>query len=202
MLKAVIFDMGGVLLRNTNPRYREKWAGRLGLRPQELEDLVFNSESGRQAQMGHKTNAAHWQWLSNKLGLDSIDLTLFHEEFFKGDTIDEELIAHIKRLREADFVLGLLSNATDNTRKMLTETHPIIANFDGVVISAEVGVMKPAPKIYHLAAESVRVQPEEALFIDDIRVNVEGARQVGMQAIHFTTSVETRQKIAEATGVA
>jgi HAD superfamily hydrolase (TIGR01509 family) len=61
--------------------------------------------------------------------------------------------------------------------------------------------MKPEPKIYHLAAESVGVKPDEALFVDDFIENVEAARQVGMQAIHFSDSETVQQKLANITGV-
>jgi HAD superfamily hydrolase (TIGR01509 family) len=85
---------------------------------------------------------------------------------------------------------------------LLSGDYPIIDNFDGIVISAEVGVMKPAPKIYRLAAESVGVEAAEALFVDDVMANVEGARAVGMEAVHFTNPELARQQLIEFTGVA
>jgi HAD superfamily hydrolase (TIGR01509 family) len=61
--------------------------------------------------------------------------------------------------------------------------------------------MKPEPKVYLLAAESVGVKPDEALFIDDFIENVEGARRVGMQALHFQEPEALQQRLAELTGV-
>jgi 2-haloacid dehalogenase len=61
--------------------------------------------------------------------------------------------------------------------------------------------MKPDPKIYYLAAESVGVQVTEALFVDDFAENIEGARAVGMQALHFTDPDTARQELAAITGV-
>ena len=57
--------------------------------------------------------------------------------------------------------------------------------FDRIVISAEVGVTKPKAEIYLLALQQLEVSPSEAVFVDDFIENVEGARAVGMSAIHF-----------------
>ena len=59
-----------------------------------------------------------------------------------------------------------------------------------------VGLAKPDPRIYRLALERLRVAPEQAVFIDDVAANVEGARQVGMHAIRFQSPAQTRQELA------
>jgi epoxide hydrolase-like predicted phosphatase len=122
-------------------------------------------------------------------------------DFFAGDTLNEPLVEHIKRLRLAGYRTGLLSNFTDSARRVWTEVYPFIDYFDGIVISAEVGLMKPDPKIYYLAAESVGVQVTEALFVDDFAENIEGARAVGMLALHFTDPDAAQQELAAITGV-
>jgi epoxide hydrolase-like predicted phosphatase len=201
MLKAIIFDVGGVLIRTHSWAGREKWATRLGLDAREFENFIFSGESGRQAQLGQLTAASHWRQLANHFGLDEAGIIELRRDFFAGDRLDGTLVAYIKRLRQADYRTGLLSNAPDEARSLLTEDYPIIEYFDGVVISAEVGVMKPNSKIYHLAAESVGVEPAEALFIDDVSENVAGARSVGMQALHFTDSKVVQRQLVELTGV-
>jgi putative hydrolase of the HAD superfamily len=70
-----------------------------------------------------------------------------------------------------------------------------------VVISAEVGLMKPDPRIYRLAAESVGLETTEVLFVDDFIENVEGAKAVGMQAIHFADPETAQRQLAAITGV-
>ncbi|MCK6624341.1 MAG: HAD family phosphatase [Anaerolineae bacterium] len=200
-LKAVIFDVGGVLIRTQSRAGREKWAARLGLDPLEFETFVFSGESGRQAQLGEKTSAAHWRWLGDYFQLAEPELTELRRDFFAGDVLDEALVAHIQRLRQAGYRTGLLSNFWDVARRLWVEVYPFIHLFDGVVISSEVGLMKPDPRIYHLAAERVDVVPAEALFIDDFIQNIEGARAVGMQTIHFTNPEVAQQTLTEMTGV-
>jgi epoxide hydrolase-like predicted phosphatase len=202
MLKAIIFDVGGVLIRTQSRAGREKWAARLGLDSWAFENFVFNGESGRQAQLGQKTFAAHWRWLGNHFSLDEAGLAEMQRDFFAGDVMNESLVAYVKRLRQAGYRTGLLSNFGDDARHVWTEVYPFIEHFDGLVISAEVGLMKPDPKIYHLAAESVRVKVEEALFVDDFIENIEGAKRVGMQTIHFTDPETVQQQLAALTGVA
>jgi epoxide hydrolase-like predicted phosphatase len=201
MLKAIIFDVGGVLIRTHNWAGREKWAARLGMDARDFEDFVFSGESGRKAQLGQISSVEHWAWLADHFGLDQTGIAELRRDFFSGDRLDESLVAYIRRLRRAGYRTGLLSNAGNEARHLLSGDYPIIDDFDGVVISAEVGVMKPDPKIYRLAAENVGVDVTEALFVDDVMENVEGARAVGMQAVHFTDPELARQQLSELTGV-
>jgi HAD superfamily hydrolase (TIGR01509 family) len=69
---------------------------------------------------------------------------------------------------------------------------------DDILISAEVGLAKPDPRIYRLAAERLGVRPDEAVFVDDFAANVEGARAVGMRAIHFRPELDLRAALRQA----
>jgi epoxide hydrolase-like predicted phosphatase len=200
-LKAVIFDVGGVLIRTHSRAGREKWAAKFDLDPWEFENFVFNGQSGRQAQLGQKTSAAHWRWLGDYFKLDQAELAELRRDFFAGDDLNQSLVEHIQRLRLGGYRTGLLSNFMDNARRLWAEVYPFIQYFDGVIISAEVGLMKPDPQIYRLAAESVGVAATEALFVDDFRENIAAARAVGMQTIHFTDPEIARQQLAKITGV-
>jgi epoxide hydrolase-like predicted phosphatase len=201
VLKAIIFDVGGVLIRTHSRAGREKWAAKLGLDPWEFEKFVFSGESGRQAQMGQKTAATHWRWLGDYFNLDEAGLAEIQADFFAGDALNKPLLEYIKRLRLAGYRTGLLSNFMDDARRLWAEVYRFIDYFDGIVISAEVGLMKPDSKIYYLAAESVGVQVTEALFVDDFAENIEGAKAVGMQTLHFTDPDAARQELVKITGV-
>ena len=201
MLKAIIFDVGGVLIRTHNRAGREKWAKKVGLDPWDFENFIFGGESGRAAQLGRKTEAAHWRWLGHHFDLDEAALTEMRHDFFAGDVMNEPLVAYVKRLRVAGYRTGLLSNYGDAARRLWREVYPFIDNFEGIIISCETGLMKPDPKIYHLAAKSVGVSPGEALFIDDFIENVAGARAIGMQALHFSDPDVVQQELVTLTGV-
>lgn len=199
-LKAIIFDFGGVLVRTRSQHRRAAWEQRLGLAAGDAERLIFGGESGTALQHGHITDEAHWQWLGSHLGLAPKDLAALRVEFFAEDVLDATLLAYVDWLRAAGFHLGLLSNAGDNARQIF-ERYAILPHFDSVTISAEEGVMKPDPRIFAIALQRAGAQPAEAVFVDDFAANVEGARQVGMSAIHFRTTAQTLAELASLTGV-
>lgn len=81
--------------------------------------------------------------------------------------------------------LGFLSNGVPEIVGHLRRTRALDTTFDAVVVSCEVGYTKPAPEIFRLCVGRLGVPPEESLFADDKLENVEGARRVGLQALHF-----------------
>jgi len=201
-LKAVIFDFGGVLVRTHDQSLRAAWEQRLGLAPGGASDIVFEGEHGRAAQHGWITDADHWRWIGQQLAVDDATLAQFRADFFRNDLLDLDLIAYIDRLRTAGYHLGLLSNASDNARRIFTEVYPVRPHFDSLTISAEEGVMKPDPRIFRVALARAGVEAHEAVFVDDVAENVEGARAVGMAGVHFRDSATALRELAALTGVA
>lgn len=189
MIKAVIFDFGGVILRTHDWSGRRRWEQRLGLPPDGAEQMVFNSEMGRQAQHGRITTDDLWQWVGQQCGLSAAELAQFRQDFWAGDVLDEELVAFIRQLRPS-YQTALISNAFDDLRNVLTNEFAIANAFDVIVISSEEGVMKPDPRLYQIALERLNCGPHEAVFIDDFVHNIEGARTIGLHTIHFTPGID------------
>ncbi|HEX7621372.1 MAG TPA: HAD-IA family hydrolase, partial [Anaerolineales bacterium] len=92
--------------------------------------------------------------------------------------------------------VGLISNAWSGLRAFIT-SQKFEDVFDEMIISAEVGLMKPDPRIYRLALEKLGAQPQESVFLDDVLVNVEAARSVGMYAIQFTRLDKTLEELKQ-----
>jgi putative hydrolase of the HAD superfamily len=111
--------------------------------------------------------------------------------------IDTEMRALIDRLRAARRVkLGLLSNANHGFTERLRARG--VANFfDDVVVSADVGLAKPDPAIFRLAAERLGVVPEACLMIDDQAQHVEGARAAGLRAHLWTKPLHEPTRLRE-----
>ena len=183
-LRAVIWDLGGVLVRTEDLSIRERLADRLGTTRLELENLVFSSDSGRRAQLGEIAESEHWKNVGVALDLNPVELEQFQTEFWAGDRLDNLLVEFIRRLRP-DYKTGLLSNHFPDLRRALREDWKIEAAFDTIVISAEVGFLKPDPQIYWLALDRLQVSPAEAVFIDDFTRNLAGAEAIGLRTIHF-----------------
>jgi glucose-1-phosphatase len=196
MIKAVIFDVGGVLIRTTDPQPRRALEERLGIAPGGAELIVFNSEMGRAAQMGQITSLQHWQWVADQLKLEAEALRQFQDEFFGGDQLDHELIAFIRKLRPA-YRTVIISNYMDELTRLLGEVHRIADAFELIVVSSSEKIMKPDAIIFQRTLERLNLDPQETIFIDDFPHNVEGARAVGMNAIHFAPGIDLVEELAK-----
>ncbi|MCD4672359.1 MAG: HAD family phosphatase [Anaerolineaceae bacterium] len=195
-IRAVIWDMGGVILRGSDYSSRERLVKRLGIERSEMEALVFNSRTSRLALLGKITEDAHWQEVGNALGLQGEALAQARKEFWSGNQMDSELVAFINSLRPR-YRTGLLSNAWTGTRQSVGDKYPFLHVFDVSVFSDEVGMIKPNPAFYQWIVERLRVRPEEAAFIDDQMVNVEAARSLGMAAIQFLSRPQALQALRD-----
>jgi len=193
-LRAVIFDFGGVIVRTDDRTPRERLAARLGIAYDQLSSLVFDSESALQATLGKITTQEHWEALRNELGLSQDDHANLPLDFWGGDVLDQELVDYIRALRP-DYKTSLISNAWDDLRQVLEYTWKIADVFDEIIISAEVSVAKPDPRIYQIALERLAVAPQQAVFVDDFPANIAGARAVGMHALHFKNSLQARKEL-------
>ena len=119
------------------------------------------------------------------------------EGLFAGLRPAEEMVDAVRRVRSAGTPTCLVSNSW----VMDHYTEEIRALFDAVVISAEVGLHKPQPEIYLLAAERVGARPENCVFVDDLRENCKGAEAVGMTAILHRDPQATIERLEELFGV-
>ncbi|MBP8001543.1 MAG: HAD family phosphatase [Chloroflexi bacterium] len=196
VIRAVIFDVGGVLVRTMDRRGRDALEARLHLAPGEAENIVFNSEMGQKAQRGVITTSQLWQWIGEYLGLDAAALQQFQRDFWGGDRMDVALVAYIRELRPR-YQTAIISNALDNLTHVITTLYPMADAFDLIVGSAYEKVMKPDALIFERTLERLGVRPQEAIFIDDFAHNLAGARAVGLHTLHFQPGVDVPQALAE-----
>lgn len=185
--QAVIFDFGGVLMRTEDMGPRTQLARSLGRTYTQLEDVVFNGPTGRPAALGELSAEQHWSSVAKTLQIAETEIPNFQDQFWGGDRMDSQLVDYIRGLK-GHYRTALLSNAWSDLRAYL-EKHWKIANaFDLMVISAEVGLAKPDPRIYQLVLERLQVPAQRAIFLDDVLENVEAARSVGLTGIHFRSA--------------
>ena len=191
-IRAVLFDVGGVLVRTFDQSGRRQWEARLGLPPGGAEAIVLNSPMGHSAQRGEIGDAALWDWVAGRLALGA-ELAAFRADFWRGDRVDERLVGLIRRLRPR-YQTAVISNATDGLRATL-DAYGLLGEFDVVVGSAYEGIMKPHPDIYQRALQRLGRAAAEALFIDDAPANVAGAVAVGLNAILFTPDMDLEAEL-------
>lgn len=182
-IRAVYFDLGGVIVRTEDKGPRTALGKSVGLGYDEIDEAVFGCESAQQASIGAINVQQHWDSVAQALNLPTNDMPRFSEAFFAGDRTDWALIDFLRSLRPA-IKTGLISNAWPHLREWIIEQKFDDA-FDDMTISAEVGATKPDARIYQQALKNLSVRPEEAIFVDDMPINIEAAKTLGMHGILF-----------------
>jgi epoxide hydrolase-like predicted phosphatase len=194
MIKAVLWDMGGVILRTEDSSYRKKWAEFLKMDEKLLPKLVFDNEKAQYATVGSITDNELWEWIYKQFGLSAEEGALFRKEFFAGDRMDWDLLKQIQNLRP-QYKTGLLSNAWMDARQSLGTRFHGWEVFDFVFFSAEIHLKKPDREIYQYVTEIIHLLPEETIFVDDQLENVEAANQFGIHGIRFHNSEQAMREV-------
>lgn len=182
-IRAVFFDFGGVIMRTEYQAPRQKLAERFNMDYDEIDKAVFNSDTARRASLGEITEDQHWAEVLKRFKQPASEAKSFQDQFFGGDIVDRELVEYIRSLRGSVHT-GLISNAWSGLRGFLAK-EKLLDLFDTVIISAEVGAVKPSDRIYQIALDQAKVSAEEAVFVDDFPENVAACQKVGMTGILF-----------------
>lgn len=120
------------------------------------------------------------------------------EALFAEVKLDERMLGAVLAARRAGVRTGLLSNSWGREgypRERFAEL------FDAVVISGEVGLRKPDPAIFTLAAGRLGLPPADCVFVDDLDVNVRAAEAGGMAGVHHRSAEETLPRLAALLGL-
>jgi putative hydrolase of the HAD superfamily len=147
------------------------------------------------------TGAAFWQKFLHAAGLPPNRAMV--EELNRWDqrlwTVENPvMLAWQLALKQRGLLTAILSNMGDDVLASVEREFSWIDRFDVLVWSCELGVVKPNPELYRHALNQLGTQPEETLFIDDKRPNVEAAQALGIQAIQFSSVERLRQNLIAA----
>jgi len=195
----VLFDFGGVL---TTPVWDSfaAFCRKEGLDPDAIKNLFRKDPEAlallRKLETGEMAEAEFEQRFGERLGLESPENLI--DSMFEGMKPLDVMVAAVRDLRLGGMRTGLVSNSWSTghyDRDLLAQL------FDVVLISGELGLHKPEPEIYRLAAERIAVEPGACVFVDDLRENCEGAETVGMTAIRHVEPPETIARLSELTGI-
>jgi len=195
-IKAVFFDLGGVIVRTEYQAPRQHLAESFGMDYDDIDKVVFGggaNGSAARASVGEITEEQHWQNVMKTLKLPVSEIERVRDEFFAGDVIDHEIVEFLRSIKPK-YKTGLISNAWSDLRDYIMREKFDDA-FHHMVISAEVKVAKPSAKIYHIALEQLGVSPNEAVFVDDVWENIQACEKVGMKGILFKSAESTIKQI-------
>ncbi len=196
MIKTVIFDLGGVLVRTDNPEPRRRLAEKFDMTYDDLSALVYGCESAELATRGAITAEVHKETVLKELGLPAGTFTSFGDEFWAGDSLDNQLVEFIQGL-QGEYTTALLSNAWDDLRPHLVNLWKIDGIFDHIFISAELRLAKPDPAIFRVVIDELKQDPSELIFVDDFMENIVAARDAGINGIHFQSPDQALAELAE-----
>ena len=191
--KALLVDFGGVLTTDIWSSFSAFCESR-GLDPEAAKNLFRENpealEELRKLERGEADPQDFERRFAKLLGTEPEGLV---EGLFSGLGPADEMLTAVRRAREGGAPTGLVSNSwvmdhyTDELREL----------FDTVVISGEVGLHKPEPEIFELAAERVGRDPKDCVFVDDLRENCTGAEALGMTAILHRDPAATIARLEE-----
>jgi len=197
--RAALFDFGGVLTTPVWDSFAE-FCRREGLEPDAVKRLFREDPEAltllRRLEVGEISENEFEAAFGERLGLETPERLI--DSLFEGMKPLDSMVAAVRDLRLGGIRTGLVSNSwsTGHYDRDLLGTI-----FDAVLISGELGMHKPEPEIYQLAAERVGAEPHACLFVDDLRENCEGAEAVGMRAIRHRDAAATIAELSELTGV-
>jgi putative hydrolase of the HAD superfamily len=195
-IRGVLFDYGGVL--TTPPRRSiEEWVLREGIDPGSFSRVLKawlsrNAPTGNplhRLETGHLSAAEFNAELTRELLM--ADGTPVPEAdhlagIFSTILPEPAMVGFIRRLRDRDVPLALISNSWGNDYPA-----EVLDLFDEVVISGEVGLRKPQPEIYHLTLERLGLLPAEAALVDDGSPNIDAAGRLGLTGVLHTSTAPT-----------
>lgn len=183
-VRAVVFDIGGVLEDTPPVGVAEKWEATLRLRPGELNDRLGGVwEAGA---VGAVSEAEVHASIGLLLRLDDAQVQAFMQDIWTEylGTLNTELAGYFSRLRPR-YRTALLSNSFVGAREREQERYGFAGITDLIVYSHEVGMAKPDPRIYQLTCDRLAVRPEQMIFLDDRADFVEAALDTGINAILY-----------------
>jgi len=192
-IKALIWDFEGVLLQTNHESAPLAAAERLNVPPEKVK-RVFFSEFNNRVDIGEFSQSDFWDHIIQTLELPQEKRVALEDFFYKDFFVDQELLKDIRHYRK-QYKTGLLTNFSEVLRPMLTTQWKIDGAFDEIVISCEIGMVKPDPNIFIHILNRLGCAANEAIFIDDRILNIEGAEKAGLHAIHFTNRRETIKMI-------
>ena len=196
-ISAIVFDLGGVLM-DWDPRhlYRKLFGGDEAAM-EEFLATVCTAEWIRQQDMGLPVADAVAQ-LARRFPDHAPLIEAYDkrwQEILAGPI--EDSVSVLADLRQRGVPLYGLTNLPDEKFPALMERLNFLDWFEAVVVSGAVGVAKPDLEIYIHLLKTYHLVPESTLFVDDVAANVEGAKALGLAAIHFVSPAKLRSDLVE-----
>jgi len=192
-MRYILFDIGNVLVRYDHQRTMAALSDLYNTDSTHL--LAVYSEIGRSFGAGKIASEQIVALLNQRFGA-AHSLEAFSTAFCAGLARDDDALTYVAALQiDGELAVGAISNTNAAHVAWLDDHVPELSDFELVIMSNEVGLLKPDPEIFELALEILDAQPTQVLYVDDLAENVEAARQLGMSALHHLDWGATHARI-------
>ena len=189
MVKAIVFDCFGVIV-GKGFDYTYRLAG-----GDPVKDKRFIYETLAKANLGLISDQAFRRLMAAKLGISN---DKWRKAVRQAEQADRQLLDYIKSLR-LKYKTAILSNANYGVLERKIGEQCLKDCFDQIIVSAEVGLVKPDPRIYEMAAERLGVSLNECVFVDDRQLFLDAGQNLGMKVILYQDFKSLRRDLAALT---
>jgi 2-haloacid dehalogenase len=194
-IKAIVFDLGGVLI-DWNPEYLYKKLCKDDKEMKQFLNEICTSDWNEEQDAG-RTIAEGTELLVSKHPKSEQLIRAYYGRWSEmlGGSI-EGAVEIFKRLKELNkFPIYALTNWSTETFPIALERYPFLNWFDGIVVSGVEKMRKPALSFYQLLLDRYQLQASQTLFIDDNKRNIEAAKTLGIQTIHFMNPQQLQNEL-------
>ena len=194
LLKNVVFDVGNVIVRWAPLEIVKLTLGEDNASDQ-LVTEIFQSDTWLDLNKGLLTESQAKSQYQTELGLSTIECDRLFYYVKHTQLLIFGSVALMERLKAAGYGIYAL---TDNVVEIVTylkSTYEFWEIFDGAIVSADIGSLKPEPEIFNALLSRYSLAAQETVFIDDMPHNVKGAESVGISAIRFKNSDQCEQAL-------
>lgn len=183
-IKAIVFDIGGVLDKETDmTNHYFPVCKKLGIDYEKF--MSIRNQKAHLVKIGKMTTLALMRYICKKMGLKYPELKKYWIKYKKQSLIKDRAVeSTIKKLKKNGYLLGTLTDVLDLHQKLRIEKN-FYEHFNFNIVSCEVGLAKPDPKIYKLLLKKIKLSPKEIVFIDDYQSCLDGAKKLGINTILF-----------------
>ncbi len=182
-IKAIIFDLAGVVLFPIRGTFNSLLAERLGVTTEGV-DRVMSDHKNDLWDINAISDDEFYDHLLTELKLPLEKKIIIRKFVIDDFYIDQEMITLIRELRKT-YTTALLTNFPAHVHDFMQRSWRVDGAFDHIIVSADVELIKPDPRIYQLTLERIGCQAHEAVFIDDRQNNIEAAAAMGINGILF-----------------
>lgn len=188
-IRAIVFDIGGVLEITPDLGWTAKWEQRLQLQPGAIDEQL--RETWRGGSIGTISEETVYQHIVERFGLSQEQLAAFMADLWQEylGTLNVELTDYFRSLRPK-YQTAILSNSFVGAREKEQAHYHFDEVCDFIIYSHEVGMSKPDPRIFALTCERLGLPPGEVIFLDDREAIIDAARAFGMQGIVFKDNAQ------------